>query len=47
MENTTDTGDETGGRYASIETRNGDIVIYDQEHQTAWLQSDHTVEIRR
>jgi len=47
MENTTDTGHEAGGRYASIETNDGDVVIYDHEQPTAWLQSDHAVEIRR
>ena len=44
--NTTDTGYETGGRYASIETGDGDVVIYDLEEPAAWLQSDYTVEIR-
>jgi hypothetical protein len=46
MANTTDTGHETGGRYASIETGDGDVVIYDLEEPAAWLQSDYTVEIR-
>jgi len=47
MENTTDTGHEAGGRYASIETNEGDVVIYDHEQPTAWLQSDYAVGIPR
>ncbi len=46
MEKTTDTGHEADGRYASIETKDGDVVIYDPEQPTAWLQSDCTAEIR-
>lgn len=32
-------------RYGAIETGDGDLVIYDREETTAWLQSDHTVEL--
>ena len=46
MANTTDTGHEAGRRYASVETGDGDVVIYDLEEPAAWLQSDYTVEIR-
>lgn len=45
MESTTDTADGTEERYASIETVDGDLVIYDDEQPTAWLQSNHAVEI--
>lgn len=44
MASTTDTDAETDERYASIETDDGDLVIYDREDSTAWLQSDHAVE---
>jgi hypothetical protein len=30
-------------RYVAIETGDGELVIYDQEETTAWLQSDVTV----
>jgi hypothetical protein len=46
MANTTDTEHKAGERYASIETGNGDVIIYDHEEPTAWLQSDEAVEIR-
>jgi len=45
MESTIDSDDGGIERYVSIETVDGDVVIYDQEDATAWLQSDHTVEI--
>jgi hypothetical protein len=37
--------DGIDGRYMSIETTDGDVVIYDHERPTAWLQSDHALEI--
>jgi hypothetical protein len=37
----------TGGdeQYASIETGDGDTVIYDRTNEHAWVQSSHTVDI--
>jgi hypothetical protein len=35
-------GDE---QYASIETGDGDTVIYDRTNEHAWVQSSHTVDI--
>ncbi len=32
-------------RYGAIEMANGDVVIYDQQRPTAWLQADFTVEV--
>lgn len=43
MEETTEI--ETRERYGAIETGDGDLVIYDREETSAWLQSDHTVEL--
>jgi hypothetical protein len=40
----TDAGGETDDRYAMLEIGDEDIVIYDREESSAWLQSDHTVE---
>ena len=31
--------------YGAIETEDGDLVIYDRNEETAWLQSDHTVDV--
>lgn len=39
------TDSETEPRYATLETGDGDLIIYDREHPSAWLQSDHTAEI--
>lgn len=39
-----DTTDESPDRYASLEIGDDDIVIYDREQPSAWLQSDHKVE---
>jgi hypothetical protein len=44
MKSTTKTESERDERYSAIETGDGDLVIYDREETTAWLQSDHTVE---
>jgi hypothetical protein len=41
MESQTDTADDE--RYGAIETGDGDVVIYDRDNETAWLQSDTTV----
>jgi len=46
MAHTANSRDEAGGRYASIETSDGELVIYDHEQPSAWLRSDHTVDIR-
>jgi hypothetical protein len=40
----TDGAEETDDRYALLEIGDEDIVIYDREEPSAWLQSDHTVE---
>jgi hypothetical protein len=32
-------------RYGAIETGDGDVVVYDREEPTAWLQSDYTVDL--
>jgi hypothetical protein len=42
-----DAGDRPGGRYTSIETTDGDVVIYDHEQPSAWLQSDLALEVCR
>lgn len=42
---TPDTDEEPDDRYATLEMGDGDIVIYDREEPSAWLQSDHTVEL--
>ena len=43
MKSETDTEDDTA--YGAIETGDGDLVIYDRNEETAWLQSDHTVDV--
>jgi len=43
MESQTDTADDE--RYGAIETGDGDVVIYDRDNQTAWLQSDTAVSV--
>jgi len=43
MESQTDT--ESGERYGAIETAEGELVIYDRNQETAWLQSDRTVDV--
>jgi hypothetical protein len=40
-----ETEDEAQTRYGMIETGGGQCVIYDRENSTAWLQSDHVVDI--
>jgi len=37
--------DDTDERYGVIETGGGEFVIYDRENSTAWLQSDHLVDV--
>lgn len=44
-ETPTDTEEPDEDRYATIETGDGDLVIYDREETTAWLQADHTVDV--
>jgi hypothetical protein len=34
---------EQDARYASFETAEGDLVLYDRDDPTAWLQSDTVV----
>lgn len=43
MKSRTDTDDDEW--YGAIETGDGDVVIYDRNEETAWLQSDYTVEL--
>jgi hypothetical protein len=45
MTTTQDTDPESDERYAALETGDGDVVIYDREEPSAWLQSDHTVDL--
>lgn len=35
---------ETDERYVSLDTDDGDTIIYDQEVETAWIQSDFAIE---
>lgn len=44
MKSQTDT-DDKDERYGTIETADGDLLIYDRNQETAWLQSDHTVDV--
>lgn len=44
MESETDT-DPDDERYGAIETGDGDVVIYDRDNQSAWLQSDTTIDV--
>lgn len=47
MTNTTDPNQEPGPddeRYATIETGNGDTIIYDRESPDAWVQSNLLVD---
>lgn len=39
-----ETDEKTEERYASLEIGDGDVVIYDREEPSAWLQSDYIVE---
>lgn len=36
---------EDNGRYGAIEMDHGEVVIYDQEDPSAWLQSDLAVSL--
>lgn len=45
MESQTDTDAHDDKRYGAIETGDGDVVIYDRDNETAWLQSDTMVEL--
>jgi len=38
------TGQPVPDRYAALETGDGDVVIYDRETPSAWLQSDAVVD---
>jgi len=43
MASKTDT--KSDERYGVIETEDGELVIYDRDEETAWLQSDRTVDV--
>lgn len=43
MKSETDADEEAA--YGAIETEAGELVIYDRDEETAWLQSDHTVDV--
>ncbi len=43
MKSETDTDEKE--TYGVIKTEDGDLVIYDRDEKTAWLQSDHTVDV--
>jgi len=45
MHDTTEFEQENEERYGWIEAGNGDVVVYDRERTTAWLQSDHAVDV--
>jgi len=36
--------DSADERYAALDIGDGDVVIYDREEPSAWLQSDHVVD---
>ncbi|MFT4944698.1 MAG: hypothetical protein ACI9K3_000635 [Halovenus sp.] len=40
-----DTAGEPDDRYGLLEISDEDTVIYDREVPSAWLQSDHTVDL--
>lgn len=40
-----ETDSETDVRYATLETGDGDLIIYDREEPSAWVQSNHTVDL--
>lgn len=44
MESQADT-EHDDERYGAIETGDGDVVIYDRDNETAWLQSDTAVAV--
>jgi hypothetical protein len=44
MESQTDT-EHDDERYGAIKTGDGDVVIYDRDNETAWLQSDTAVAV--
>ena len=33
-------------RYSGIETGNGELIVYDEENEDAWLQSDGWVPVQ-
>lgn len=45
MKEEIETESESEERYAALETGDGDVVVYDREQPSAWLQSDYTVEL--
>ena len=45
MKSEPETDTEEEAAYGAIETEDGDLVIYDRNEETAWLQSDHTVDV--
>ena len=46
MAATTNPESESEKRYGEIETGDGDVVVYDREQTTAWVQSDYTVDLQ-
>ena len=40
-----DTGQER--EYKAVEAGDGEFVIYDRSKKTAWIQSNHTVDVRQ
>lgn len=39
-----ETSTEEDGRFGTIETRDGETIIYDRETPDAWVQSDYLLE---
>jgi hypothetical protein len=37
---------ESRGKYGTFKTGSGDVVIYDRDSPTAWLQSDTVLTLR-
>ncbi|WP_436902822.1 DUF7331 family protein [Halovenus halobia] len=40
-----DTGEEP--EYQAVEAGDGEFVIYDRSKKTAWIQSNHTVDVQQ
>ena len=40
----TRTRPETGDRYGTFETADGDVVLYDRNDGNAWIQSDYVID---
>jgi len=35
----------TGGRYADVTLEDGEVLIYDEDNQDAWFQSDSAISL--